>query len=133
MSSALAPVSGVWDTSSGVCASTAPTRTVVSVASSIAVQSSAASLAGLGSSADCATHLSGVGIAAGVRVPVASAPVVAVVRLGPFLSGASSANISADAHVGVARVGVVPQVSAVSSVSDVSVGVCAGPVSSQAA
>ena len=116
-----------------MCASTAPTRTVVSVASSIAVQSSAASLAGLGSSAESASRLSGVGVAAGVRVPVASAPVVAVVRRGPFLSVASSANISADAHIGVARVGVVPQDSAVSSVSDVSVGVRDGLVSSQAA
>ena len=68
-----------------------------------------------------------------MHVPVASAPVVAVVRLGSFLSVASSANISSDAHVGVARVGVVPQDSAVSSVSDVSVGVRDGLVSSQAA
>ena len=73
---------------------------------------------------ECATRLSGVGIDAGARVPAASAPVVADVCCGPFLSVASSANTSADAHIGVARVGVVPQDSAVSSVSDVSVGVC---------
>ena len=72
---------------------------------------------------ECATRLSGVGIDAGARVPAASAPVVVVIRRGPFLSVASSANISGDAHTGVARVGVVPKDSAVSSVSDVSVGV----------
>ena len=72
---------------------------------------------------ECATRLSSVGIDAGARVPAASAPVVADVCCGPFLSVASSANTSADAHIGVARVGVVPQDSAVSSVSDVSVGV----------
>ena len=70
---------------------------------------------------ECATRLNGVGIDAGARVPAASAPVVADVCCGPFLSVASSANISADAHIGVARVGVVPQDSAVSLVSDVSV------------
>ena len=82
---------------------------------------------------ECATRLSGVGIDAGARVPAASAPVVADVCSGPFLSVASGANISADAHIGVARVGVVPQDSAVSSVSDVSVGVRVGPVSSKTA
>ena len=80
--------------------------------------------------AQSALASSGVGMDAGARVPAASAPVVADVCCGPFLSVASSANISADAHNGVARVGVVPQDSAVSSVSDVSVGVRAGPVSS---
>ena len=49
------------------------------------------------------------------------------------MSVASSANISADAHIGVAHVEVVPQDSAVSSVSDVSVGVRVGPVSSKTA
>ena len=87
MSSASVPVPGIWNTSSGVGASTAPTRTIVSIASSIAVQSSAASLVGLASSAESATHLSGVGVAAGARVPVASALGVAVVRRRPFFVG----------------------------------------------
>ena len=66
-------------------------------------------------------------------MPAASALVVADVRCERFSSIVSSANRSVDAHVGVARVGVDPQDSAVSLVSDVSVGVRAGPVSSQAA
>ena len=82
--------------------------------------------------AQSALTSSGVGMDAGARVPAASAPVVVVIRRGPFLSVAMSANISADAHIGVACVGVVLQDSAVSSVSDVSVGMRDGPVSSQA-
>ena len=107
VSSASALVSRVSNASSGVSASTAPTRTALSIVSSTAVQSSAASSVGSASSVECATRLSSVGIDAGARVPAASAPVVADVCCGPFLSVASSANISADAHIGVARVGVV--------------------------